>query len=99
VRLFGTDGQGRAFNLMLQTMDIALVGARVRGVKRLEVGTVVQVEHGHSRARYRVVWISHRDSQVGLESLEPAKCIWGNALPQPVATPQRVASTAATLAG
>jgi len=88
VRVFGTDGQGRPFNLMVQTLDIALLGARLRGVKHLEVGSTVQLEHGRSRARYRVAWISLSDSQLGLECLEPAKCIRGNALPQSANLPQ-----------
>lgn len=88
VRVFGTDGRGQPFNLMVQTVDIALMGARLRGVKHLDVDSVVQLEHGRSRARYRVVWSSHSDSQLGLECLEPAKCIWGNALPQSVKLPQ-----------
>ncbi len=98
VRVFGTDAQGQPFNLMVQTLDIALVGARVRGVKHLEVGSTVQLEHARSRARYRVAWINLRDSQIGLECLEPAKCIWGRALPQPASLPQQ-ASAAPSAAG
>ncbi len=96
VRVSGTDDQGRPFNLMAQTVDIALSGARLRGLKQLEVDSVVQVEHARSRARYRVVWFSHRESQMGLESQEPAKCIWGNALPQPVALPPAAPSVKAS---
>ena len=92
VRVFGTDGQGRPFNLMVQTLDIAMLGARLCGVKHLEVGSVVHLEHRRSRARYRVAWISHSDSQLGLECLEPAKCIWGNPLPQSANLPQTAGS-------
>ena len=94
VRVFGTH-QGRPFNLLAQTLDIAVLGARVRGVKHLEAGSVVQLEHGRSRARYRVAWINLTDGQLGLECLEPAKCIWGNALPQPANLPPAAASASA----
>ena len=97
VRVFGTDDRGRPFNLMVQTVDIALMGARLRGVRHLEVNSTVQLEHGRSRARYRVAWINHSDSQLGLECLEPAKCIWGSALPQPANLPPATASTSAAI--
>ena len=95
VRVFGTDDLGRPFNLMVQTVDIALMGARLRGVRHLEVGSTVQLEHGRSRARYRVAWINVAESQLGLECLEPSRCIWGSALPQPANLPSATASAAA----
>ena len=97
VRVFGTDDQGRPFNLMVQTVDITPLGARLRGVRHLEVNSVVQVEHARSRARFRVAWINHSESQLGLECLEPSKCIWGNALPQPVNLPQTATSASAAI--
>ncbi|MGH9556551.1 MAG: PilZ domain-containing protein [Terriglobales bacterium] len=97
VRAFGTDDKNRPFNLMVQTVDITLVGARLRGIKHLEVGTVIQLEHQKARARFRVVWIgghgTDNDSQLGLECLEPAKCIWGEALPRAASMPQPARST------
>ncbi len=99
VRVFGADNQGRPFNLMVQTVDIALMGARLRGVKHLEVNSEVQLEHARSRARYRVAWINISDKQVGLECLEPAKCIWGSALPQPVNLPHPAHSAPTASAG
>ncbi len=96
VRVFGTDDKSRPFNLIVQTVDITLIGARLRGIKHLEIGTVVQIEHQKSRARYRVVWIgghgTENDSHLGLECLEPAKCIWGDALPRTASMPQSAAS-------
>ncbi|MGH9533058.1 MAG: PilZ domain-containing protein [Terriglobales bacterium] len=99
VRVFGTDDKNRPFNLIVQTVDITPVGARLRGIKHLEVGSVVQIEHQKTRARYRVVWIgghgTEHDSHLGLECLEPAKCIWGEALPRAAAAPRPAASTPA----
>lgn len=101
VRVFGTDDKSRPFNLMVQTVDITVIGARLRGIKHLEIGTVVQIEHQKSRARYRVVWIGAQDTEhdghLGLECLEPAKCIWGDALPRAAGMPQS-APTASSLA-
>lgn len=102
VRVFGTDDKSRPFNLIVQTVDITPVGARLRGIKHLEVGSVVQVEHQKTRARYRVVWIgghdSEHDSHLGLECLEPAKCIWGDALPKSASAPRTATAASALLA-
>lgn len=96
VRVFGTDDKDRPFNLIVQTVDITPVGARLRGIKHLQVGTIVQLEHQKTRARYRVVWVGGHDTehatQLGLECLEPAKCIWGDALPRAAGMPQSAAS-------
>ncbi|MGH9602952.1 MAG: hypothetical protein ACRD24_11255, partial [Terriglobales bacterium] len=99
VRAFGTDDKNRPFNLMVQTVDITLIGARLRGIKHLEVGAVIQLEHQKGRARFRVVWIgalgTEHETQLGLECLEPAKTIWGDALPRTAAAPQPAPSASA----
>lgn len=99
VRIFGTDDKNRPFNLIVQTVDITLIGARLRGIKHLEIGTVVQIEHQKTRARYRVVWIgaqgTDHDGHLGLQCLEPAKCIWGDALPRAAGAPAHSASAIA----
>ncbi len=100
VRVFGADDKNRPFNLIVQTVDVTLVGARLRGIKSLEVGSVVQLEHQKTRARYRVVWIgaqgADHDSHLGLECLEPAKCIWGDALPRAAGVPRAASPASAT---
>jgi hypothetical protein len=99
VRVFGTDDKKRSFNLMVQTVDITLIGARLRGIKHLEIGAVVQLEHQKSRARYRVVWIgalgTEHENHLGLECLDPAKCIWGDAVPRAASTSQPAPSASA----
>ncbi|MGH9601075.1 MAG: PilZ domain-containing protein [Terriglobales bacterium] len=102
VRVFGIDDKNRPFNLIAQTVDITPIGARLRGIKHLEVGSVVQIEHQKTRARYRVVWIgghgTENDSHLGLECLEPAKCIWGDALPRTASMPQPAPSASSIAA-
>ncbi len=98
VRVFGTDSQGRPFNLMVQTVDIALTGARLRGLKHLDVNSVVHLEHARSRARYRVAWINPGEGQLGLQCLETGKSIWGDALPRAATAPQPAPSASAASA-
>ncbi len=85
VRVWGMDSTGRLFNVGARTMDITPVSARLEGIwQRLERGAVIGVEHGRSRARFRVSWVGRigtpNQGQIGIQSVEPGKYIWGMAL-------------------
>ena len=63
------------------TYEISTHGARLvapPGVKT--VGQTIWLQRQNRRARYKVVWIGEpgttQESQVGVESLEPANVIW-----------------------
>src|SRR5438309_146956 len=63
------------------TYEISATGARLvtpPGIKT--VGQTIWLQRQNRRARYKVVWIGERgtalESQVGVETLEPANVIW-----------------------
>jgi hypothetical protein len=82
VRIWGMDSAGKLFSIYAKTIDITAVGARLEGdVLFLQRGSVIGVECGRSRSRFRVVWAGRPDSQgygqIGIRCLEPGKYIWG----------------------
>ncbi len=87
IRCWGMDSEGKMFDVRAHTVDITPVGARVVGLQFLKhPGTVIGVERGRSRSRFRVQWIGKpgtaRAGQVGIRCLEPGKYIWGLPLPR-----------------
>jgi hypothetical protein len=82
VRIWGMDSTGKLFSIYTKTVDITAVGARLEGdLLFLQRGSVIGVECGRSRSRFRVVWVgqpgSKRHGQIGIRCLEPGKYIWG----------------------
>jgi hypothetical protein len=81
VRLYGMDCTGKAFNVMVRTIDISPSGARLNGVELpLQPGDIVGLQYGVEKARCRVVWVGeHQDThaQLGLTMLQPSKRFWG----------------------
>src|SRR5439155_17617648 len=68
------------------TLDVAWKGARLSGFRYSgPTGTVVTVERGKLRSKFRIAWVgekdSPRDGQIGLESIEPVRGLWGIELP------------------
>ena len=63
------------------TYEISTKGARLvapQGIK--SVGQIIWLQRQSRRARYKVIWIGEAgtslESQVGVETLEPANVIW-----------------------
>lgn len=82
VNLRGTDGNGNPFSQTVFTHDVSSRGARVLGVPPLlSLMSVVKLEYRGRKAPFRVVWIGDFNDEVGLLSLEPSNCIWGQPLP------------------
>jgi hypothetical protein len=82
VNLRGTDRNGNRFSQTVFTQDVSARGARVLGVPPLlSPLSVVKLEYRGKKAPFRVVWVGGFDDEVGLLSLEPTKCIWGQPLP------------------
>jgi hypothetical protein len=79
VKLTGTDGRGYRFAQTVYTHDVSVRGARLsEAPPLLNPASVVQLEYRGRKARFRVVWIGgFVNDEVGLLSLEPARCIWG----------------------
>jgi hypothetical protein len=93
VQLNGVDCTGHPFKQTAFTHDVSMRGARLEEAPLLvEPASVVEVLHRGKKGRFRVVWIGGFDhNEVGLESLERRKCIWGSPLPgRPIpSTPPR----------
>jgi len=85
IKLSGSDGRGNRFAQTVFTHDVSSRGARLTHVPPLiEPASLVDVEYRGKRSRYRVVWVGGMTGdEVGLLSLEPHRCIWGNPLPGP----------------
>jgi hypothetical protein len=83
VNLRGTDRSGNPFAQTVFTHDVSARGARLLETPPLlSPASVVKLEYRGKKARFRVVWVGDMvDNQVGVLSLEPATCIWGNPLP------------------
>jgi len=81
VTVLGQDVFGNPFSQNTFTVEISASGARLQGLPPLALGTILLLECGQERARYRVVWIGEKDGkyrgQVGLECVEPDKSIFG----------------------
>lgn len=82
VRVWGMDATGKVFSIYTKTVDITPIGARIeqQGLL-LQRGSVIGVECGNSRSRFRVIWIgkpvTQHQGQIGIRCLEPGKYIWG----------------------
>ena len=87
VRVWGMDATGEMFEEYGTTVDVTTTGASIAGIKHLLLrGCVICVEHGSSRARYRVKWVEaargDKPGNVGLQLLETGKFIWGRVIPR-----------------
>ncbi len=81
VTVLGQDVFGNPFSQNTFTVEISASGARLQGLPPLALDTILLLECGQERARYRVVWIGEKDGkyrgQVGLKCVEPDKSIFG----------------------
>ncbi len=87
VRIWGMDANGEMFEEYATTVDVTTTGAHILGVKHvLQRGCVIGVEHGSSRARYRVTWIEKpkgdKPGKIGVHLIETGKFIWGRVIPR-----------------
>src|ERR1700730_17169166 len=87
VRIAGIDASGRPLLQMVMTRDISRQGALLEGLRsRFKPGEIISVSYNNNKARFRVIWIgdtgTNRAGQMGVQSIDPAKCIWdGTTLP------------------
>lgn len=81
VTVLGKDAIGNPFSINTFTIEISATGARLQGLPPLASDTILLLEHGQDRARYRVVWVGDKGSgyaeQVGLECIDAGKNIFG----------------------
>ncbi len=72
--IWGADVDGNVFVEEAQTLDISTTGARIQGLsRRVEVGTILGVQHGDNRGRFRLVWVgtpgAPREGQIGIRCI------------------------------
>lgn len=84
VKVWGLDASGNPFRHVARTVEIGALGARISGISGVQENDVIGVQHGNEKARFRVVWTgapgSEQQGLVGVECVEPGKCIWTAAL-------------------
>jgi len=71
---------------LAHTLDAHEGGVKLAGFwGDLNVGDVIEIQHRHERAMFRVVWIrtmeKSSEKQIGAECIEPGKNIWGREFP------------------
>ncbi len=80
VRAWGIDAAGKPFSRVARTVEISALGARLTGLDGVQNGDIIGLQYGESKARFRVVWVAdaaaQRTGSVGVECVEPGKCIW-----------------------
>ncbi len=82
IRIWGTDADSKPFSQLAHTLDLTSSGARVGGMRvLLNTRDVVWVQCRHRKSQFRIVWTGRpggsRDHQVGIESVEHGRNIWG----------------------
>jgi hypothetical protein len=91
VRIAGMDVNKRALLQIVTTRNISRQGALLEGLQgTLKPGEIISITYKNNKARFRVSWVgdpgTDRAGQIGVQSVDPAKCIWDAAiLPPPVA--------------
>jgi hypothetical protein len=91
VRIAGIDASGRPLLQMVTTQDISRHGALLDGIQgAFKLGEIISVSFKNNKARFRVSWMgdtaSGKAGQMGVQSVDPAKCIWDAAMLPPTAT-------------
>ena len=81
VRVRGTDKDGRPFDEIAHTLDIAAIGSRLGAIHHeLKVSDRLTVVYRHHRMEFLVVWtrlVGQYEYQVGLQASKQEKDSWG----------------------
>ena len=90
VRIAGIDASGRALLQMVPTRNISRQGALLAGIQgEVKIGETIVITYKNSKARFRVTWVgdagTERAGQIGVQSVEPEKCIWDTKTLPPMA--------------
>jgi hypothetical protein len=88
VRVSGKTADGKKFDELTHTIDIATSGGRLGGMQGLDLreGDVVEVRRSNRKGTFKIVWIgapaSTRYGHVGLQAIHVPPNFWGLDLPQ-----------------
>lgn len=90
VRIAGIDANGRALLQMVTTRNISRDGALLDGIQgTFKPGEVISLSYKNNKGRFRVTWVgdtgTDKAGQIGVQSVDPAKCIWDAATLPPTA--------------
>jgi hypothetical protein len=90
VRIAGIDASGRPLLQMVTTQNTSRNGAMLDGIQGMfKTGEIISVSYKNDKARFRVSWMGDagtaRSGQMGVESVDSAKCIWDAATLPPTA--------------
>lgn len=81
VRVRGVDKNGRSFEEIAHTLDIAVVGSRLGAIHHeLKVSDRLTVVYRQRRMEFLVVWtrqVGKHEYQVGLQAIKQEKESWG----------------------
>lgn len=68
-------------SLMVHTLDITRSGARLGALRaQLQPGTIIDLQRGQKRAKFRIVWmrqLASNEIQAGIESVDLQANFWG----------------------
>jgi hypothetical protein len=75
---------GAKDSLLAHTLDITPTGARIGAIReRLKPGTIVDLQRGQKKAKFRIVWVRQvapNEMQAGVEAMESQANFWGLSL-------------------
>ncbi|MGA2201338.1 MAG: hypothetical protein ABSG40_05185 [Terriglobales bacterium] len=82
VRIWGVDRMARPFAELVRVGNVSNSGAVLIGVRsKVQTGEVLDVQHGASRAQFRIVWMSS-SGEAGIQALAFEPPILGIGLPK-----------------
>ena len=82
VRIWGVDKMARPFAEIVRVRNVSNRGAVLIGMRsKVQAGELVDVQHGASRAQFRIVWIS-LSGEAGIQALAYEPPILGIGLPK-----------------
>ncbi|HUN88706.1 MAG TPA: hypothetical protein VMU28_07925 [Terriglobales bacterium] len=87
VRVVGAGPNGSQFDELTHTLDIAMDGARLGGMERINVhpGDIIELRRRNGRARFRVMWVGEkgtpRTGHVGVQAIDVLPDFWGLEVP------------------
>ena len=82
VRIWGVDRMAQPFAELVRVRNVSNGGAVLIGVRsKVQTGEVLDVQHGASRAQFRIVWMS-LSGEAGIQALAFEPPILGIGLPK-----------------
>ena len=82
VRIWGVDKMARPFAEIVRVRNVSNGGAVLIGMRsKVQTGELLDVQHGASRAQFRIVWMS-LSGEAGIQALAFEPPILGIGLPK-----------------